>query len=305
MKSELLYELEKEDSVSSLQDNKLYRFNIESEGFADFLVFRKLEDKVICCNANYHKDGELKILTMPESKTIQYTIIDFDTVQFKTIQELYETLLKKYEIFMELYQVSETENDFFVYETSLTPELISMVDLEDELDKKYFPVEIKETLSKVVYVREKTIDDAIDRVDTLRDKEHIVLTFDNFVDYEIEEYKNKMYSFNIEDKLYDYKNNKFKKEDFEYYLAFESIYKTNQNATDEEVITITNSCYDAYLDDESGYKLTKFTDFISEHYFNEELTLEEIKNANPRDIITDSVDDILYDLKKENKEMER
>jgi len=109
MKSELLYELEKEDSVSSLQDNKLYRFNIESEGFADFLVFRKLEDKVICCNANYHKDGELKILTMPESKTIQYTIIDFDTVQFKTIQELYETLLKKYEIFMELYQVDVQE----------------------------------------------------------------------------------------------------------------------------------------------------------------------------------------------------
>lgn len=305
MKSELLYELEKEDSVSSLQDNKLYKFNIESNGFADFLVFRKLEDKVVCCNANYHKDGELKILTMPESKTIQYTIIDFDAVQFKTIEELYDTLLEKYDKFMELYQTEETENDFFVYETSLTPELISMVDLEDELDKKYFPVEIIETLSRVVYVREKTIDDAIDRVDTLRSKEHIVLNENDFVGYEIEEYKNKMYSFNIEDKLYDYKNNKFKKEDCEYYLAFESIYKTNQNATDEEVITITNACYDAYLDDESGYKLTKFTDFIAEHYFNEELTLEEIENANPRDIITDSVDDILYDLKNKKEEMER
>lgn len=305
MKSELFYELEKEDSVSSLQDSKLYKFNIENKGFADFLVFRKLENKVICCNANYHKDGELKLLTMPESKTIQYTIIDFDSVQFNTIEELYGTLLDKYEEFMNIYQDEEVTNDFFVYESNLTPELISMVDLEDELDKKYFPVEIIETLSRVVYVREKTIDDAINKVDNLRDRELIVLSAEDFVGYEIEEYKNKMFSFNIEDKLYDYKNNKFKKEDCEYYLAFESIYKTNQNATDEEVITITNACYDAYLDDESGYKLTKFTDFIAEHYFNEELTLDEIENANPRDIITDSVDDILYDLKKENKEMER
>ena len=305
MKSELLYELEKEDSVSSLQDNKLYKLNIESNGFADFLVFRKLENKIISCNANYHKDNELKILTMPESKIIQYTVIDFDSVQFKTIEELYETLLTKYDEFMELYQTDELVNDFFVYETSLTPELISIADMEEEIDKKYFPVEIIETSSRVVYVREKTIDDAIDRVDTLRKDEHIILNENDFMGYEIEEYRDKTYSFNIEDKLYDYKNNKLKKEDCEYYLAFESIYKTNRTATDEEVIAITDACYDAYLDDENGYKLTKFVDFIAEHYFNEELTVDEIKNANPRDIITDTVDDILYDLKNNQEEMER
>ena len=108
-----------------------------------------------------------------------------------------------------------------------------------------------------------------------------------------------------ENKLKDFKSNNLKTEDLSYYLAFQSIYFFNQNATDEEIITIADRGYDAWLKDEIGYGITKFTDFIAEHYFNDELTLNDIANAKTRDILSDAIDDCLYYIKLGKEEMER
>lgn len=107
----------------------------------------------------------------------------------------------------------------------------------------------------------------------------------------------------MKDKLNDYKSNNLNKNDLLYYLAFEDIYTIQENATDEEIIIITDACMKAASKDEEEYSITKFTSFVAEKYFDKELTLDEIQKANPRDVITDAIDDNLYYIKQ--KEIER
>ena len=54
--------------------------------------------------------------------------------------------------------------------------------------------------------------------------------------------------------------------------------------------------------DEEEYSITKFTSFVAEKYFDKELTLDEIQKANPRDVITDAIDDNLYYIKQKGIE---
>ena len=107
----------------------------------------------------------------------------------------------------------------------------------------------------------------------------------------------------MKDKLNDYKSNNLNKNDLLYYLAFEDIYTIKENASDEEIIIITDACMKAASKDEEEYSITKFTSFVAEKYFDKELTLDEIQKANPRDVITDAIDYNLYYIKQ--KEIER
>ena len=109
----------------------------------------------------------------------------------------------------------------------------------------------------------------------------------------------------MKDKLNDYKSNNLNKNDLLYYLAFEDIYTIKENATDEEVIAITELCMKTSLIDEENYSITKFTTFVAEKYFDKELTLEKIKKANPRNVLIDVVDDYLYYMKQNLNELER
>lgn len=109
----------------------------------------------------------------------------------------------------------------------------------------------------------------------------------------------------MKDKLNDYKLNNLNKKDLIYYLAFDDIYSINENATDEEIIIITDACMKASSKDEEDYSIIKFTSFIAEKYFDDELTLDEIRKANPRDIITDAIDNNLYYINQNDRKLEK
>ena len=206
MKSDLITELEWGDPISNLEDDKLYKYNIDNKGIANFLVFRKVDDKIICCNANYYENNNLKFCTItPTRKDIQYIVIDYKTVENDNIQEFYETLLKKYDEVMQLYHSKEVDNDCIVFETDIPIDDISIKDMSEELNKKYYAIEIKETCSEVVYVREKSIEDAIERVEQLRNDGNISLDYNDWnINSEIREF-NKL---SLEDDIYNLKNNK-------------------------------------------------------------------------------------------------
>lgn len=106
------------------------------------------------------------------------------------------------------------------------------------------------------------------------------------------------YAFYTKDKLNDYKNNILKKDDLTYYEAFKSIYDFYPNISDEEVITITDVCYEAWLKDEDGYAISKFTDFIVDNYKSNNLNYEEVKKSKPRDIIVSAVENDITLLKQ-------
>ena len=308
MKKDLIYELDKKDSVSSLQENKLYKYDIEKTGIADYLVFKKDNDKIICCNARYSKDNNLKFSNLtPDNDFIEYCVINYNSVEKETIEGLHEKILERYKEFNKDYLTMQVDNDFFIYKSNLNPNEISINDMSSELNMKYFPIEIKEISSKIIYVKDKDLDSAIEKAESFIDDRVIELDKDSKSSRSIKEYRE--HSFFVNDKLEDYKNNTLRKEDLTYYEAFKSIYGYNYHATDEEVTSIASSAYDAWLKDDGSLSITNITDFLSDNYFYKEITLDDIENATPRDIISDVADDMVYCIKKEDKdkdeEMER
>ena len=109
----------------------------------------------------------------------------------------------------------------------------------------------------------------------------------------------------MKDKLNDYKSNNLNKNDLLYYLAFDDIYAIEEKATDEEIMAITELCMKTSLIDEENYSITKFTSFVAEKYFDQELTLERIRKANPRNVLIDVVEDHLYYMNPSFDKLER
>lgn len=109
----------------------------------------------------------------------------------------------------------------------------------------------------------------------------------------------------MKEKLNDYKLNNLNKKDLIYYLAFDDIYNIEENATDEEIIAITELCMKTSLIDEENYSITKFTSFVAEKYFDKELTLEKIRKLNPRNVLIGVEDDYLYYVNPNHNELER
>lgn len=103
----------------------------------------------------------------------------------------------------------------------------------------------------------------------------------------------------MKEKLNDYKNKDLKKEDCIYYLMFNSIYMFNNCATDKEVIEISLASWEAYRKDQNFYSICKFSDFLADNYYKGNLSLEEISDSNPYDVILASENDNVNYLKGE------
>lgn len=290
MKVDLIHELNDNSLISDMEENTFYKYDTSSDFYSDYILLRKLNDKIICCNIN-NEEGNINYLKSDDNESIQYLVIDIDDVEKDNMDCLYTELFYNYPNFMELYSTEKMKDSFFAFDCKKELDQISIDDMQNEVSKKVFPIEIKETLSKIVYIRENSVSDAIDKVRNLRNEEKIVLDYDDFTDYNIAEYEDKSISqfTTLEQKLYDYKTSLFKKEDLDYYLAFSDIYSFDSSATDEEVLTITDACYEAMKEDYNNYSITKFTSFIVTNYYADCLSLDEIKNANPKDIISDAI----------------
>ena len=91
----------------------------------------------------------------------------------------------------------------------------------------------------------------------------------------------------MDDKLEKYhKLSKEDKDNLTYYNIFKSIYCfAPSEATSIEVTTIANASYEAWRKCEEEYSVEKFSDYLAEHYFNGDITLDTIRNASRREII--------------------
>ncbi len=91
--------------------------------------------------------------------------------------------------------------------------------------------------------------------------------------------------------------------DLTYYDIFKSIYCfAPGNVTKVEVVTIADASYNAWLKDDNGYSVEKFSDFLSIHYFEGALTLDEIRNAKSYDIVSDAIDESVSRIKDKEEQ---
>lgn len=82
--------------LKNIKENVLYRFEKPCEGFGDYLVFKKCEDKILCCNAI--KEGKDEININPYKNEMQgYVIVDFEQIKEHPVVEFERMLhLAKY-----------------------------------------------------------------------------------------------------------------------------------------------------------------------------------------------------------------
>jgi len=89
--------LSSNNNLEDIQDSVVYAYTIGNDGYADYFMFKKIDDKVITNFAWKQPDDRLRLVEDIEDTNIEYYIVNYDDFKNDRVDYFYNKMLNCYE----------------------------------------------------------------------------------------------------------------------------------------------------------------------------------------------------------------